>query len=152
MYVDDVPMRGDVTVEQQTEQVFSNLPEPDPRWRYTDSNGHEHYRAERDWPTLEWVVDHTYWCGDCRDEHDEGHYACRMCGEPVEPGTRPPSPYGVFVTTGMSATATVDAYLPFGKHVTVRVLNYTASGKVVESSSERSIINLNGPFIETAPR
>lgn len=67
-------------------------PAPDPEWKAVDLAGHEHqYVAgaqlgEPHWPTLEWVVDETYWCDTCRDEHDKGHWECKQCGETVEPG------------------------------------------------------------------
>lgn len=55
--------------------------ELDPKWSFTDPNGHVHTSLE----TLEWIVTSTYWCEDCNDEHDEGEYRCRVCGEAVEP-------------------------------------------------------------------
>mgnify|MGYP001558848463 CR=1 FL=1 len=65
-------------------------PAADPKWKFTDAKGHEH-RAYTEtgtptWPTLKWVVDETYWCEDCQDEHHEGHYECAICGETIEPG------------------------------------------------------------------
>lgn len=82
------------TFSQETEPVTVNTlggPAPDPDWTFTDAEGHEHraYPGDSDkptWPTLKWVVDRTYWCEDCRDEHEEGHYACAICGEAIEPG------------------------------------------------------------------
>ena len=66
-------------------------PSPDPKWKFTDSEGHEHsaYPESPDrptWPTLKWVVDETYWCETCRDEHESGHHECAVCGETIEPG------------------------------------------------------------------
>lgn len=59
---------------------------PDPEWSHFDSNGHEHrFEASGDLPTLEWVVTYTYWCEMCRDEHEEGEWRCRLCGDTVEP-------------------------------------------------------------------
>lgn len=66
-------------------------PAPDPEWAYTDNEGHEHraYPESTDkptWPTLKRVVDETYWCETCRDEHEDTHYECAICGETIEPG------------------------------------------------------------------
>jgi hypothetical protein len=36
---------GTLEFESDGEWVHSNLPEPDPTWRGTDSNGHEHHAA-----------------------------------------------------------------------------------------------------------
>jgi hypothetical protein len=58
---------------------------PDPGWSHTDSHGHVHRFAARELPTLEWVVTGIYWCDECRDEHEEGEWRCRICGDVVEP-------------------------------------------------------------------
>ncbi len=67
--------------------VTSALPQPDKAWAYTDRAGHAH-RYAGGYPTLTWVVDETYWCEDCSDEHTEGHRECPLCGERIEPGLR----------------------------------------------------------------
>jgi hypothetical protein len=77
-------------VETETVDVTTNAPRPDKDWRETDSNGHEHYWQDG-WPTLEWIVDGAYWCEQHQEEHEEGHYACKVCGEEVKPGMRGPS-------------------------------------------------------------
>lgn len=71
--------------------VMSNLI-PDPKWRYTDAQGHSHRfvssgarHPQYTCPTLVEVVDCTYFCPDCHDEHTESHLACAQCGEAVEP-------------------------------------------------------------------
>lgn len=89
-------------VEQET-TTFTTLggPAPDPKWAFTDRQGHRHVagtRSER-WPTLRWVVDKTYWCDLCRDEHQEGHYECRECGQAIEPGMIHKGPETVTVPT-----------------------------------------------------
>jgi len=66
-------------------------PATDPDWTYTDKAGHKHYAYPEEpgkprWPTLKNVVDRTYWCEECRDEHEESHYECSICGEVIEPG------------------------------------------------------------------
>jgi len=77
-------------IEVEEVEVTSNAPRTDEAWTYTDQRGHEHYWRDG-YPTLRYVVDETYWCGDCRDEHTEGHYECLECGEHITPGMRPPS-------------------------------------------------------------
>lgn len=79
-----------VTVE--VEDIFvrpTGGPVEDPDWRFTDAAGHKHRGASRD--TTRWVVDRTYWCEDCQDEHEEGHLECKLCGEQIEPGMIPSS-------------------------------------------------------------
>lgn len=76
-------------VETMIIDVTSNAPRRDPDWRYIDKEGHLHALVAKEWPTLTWVVDRTYWCDSCNDEHQEGHYECNICGETIEPGMRP---------------------------------------------------------------
>lgn len=71
--------------------VTSNLPQPDPHWRYTDTAGHEHRTvaaptASGSWPTLLLLADDIYWCQECRDFHADGHWQCSQCSEVIEPG------------------------------------------------------------------
>lgn len=88
---------GDVLrVEQEQINVSSALPRPDPDWRYVDQQGHEHYRDNShpaSYPTLVAVVDETYWCEDCGDEHTRSHWECATCGEIIEPGVLDPSTF-----------------------------------------------------------
>jgi len=69
--------------------VTSGLPRADKDWAYTDRQGHPHRWVEggSHYPSLIWVVDQTYWCEDCEEEHTDGHEECRYCGEHVTPGT-----------------------------------------------------------------
>lgn len=60
----------------------------DPDWRFTDTAGHAHSRESGKFPSLGWIVDRIYWCETCREDHNEGHYECKWCGEEIEPGTR----------------------------------------------------------------
>lgn len=80
-----------LTVDTEMIDVTTNLPRPDRDWRFTDVNGHEHYWSENGWPTLKEVVDDSYWCDDCEEEHEQSHWECAACGVPVPPGMRPPS-------------------------------------------------------------
>lgn len=75
--------------EQELIEVSSSLPQPDEDWTYTDRAGHEHRYADG-YPTLTWIIDESYWCEDCGDEHTEGHYECPLCGEHITPGLRGP--------------------------------------------------------------
>lgn len=79
-------------VEQDYEEYRTLAPERDPDWCATDSNGHEHYMQDGKYPTLEWVVTGTYWCEMHNEDHKEGEWRCRECGEHVSPGMRPPGP------------------------------------------------------------
>lgn len=87
---------GELTVDTAMIDVTSNLPRPDKSWRYTDQQGHEHYWRDG-WPTLTRVVDETYWCGECNDEHHDTHLECRVCHETIEPGTTGPSGFREFI-------------------------------------------------------
>lgn len=82
----DEPVRIHVEVEQITVDTMGG-PSPDPDWHYTDHHGHPHLRIGDEWPTLRWVVDRTYFCEDCQDEHEEGHWECVRCHEHIAPGT-----------------------------------------------------------------
>ncbi|NED31143.1 hypothetical protein [Streptomyces sp. SID8499] len=81
---------GELEFKNSGTWVASDLPQPDPRWRVTDSNGHEHYSSDGPdrYPTLKSVAAEPYWCADCQDEHVDTWYECRICGEKIEPGTR----------------------------------------------------------------
>lgn len=83
---------GTLRMEQDLIPIDTNLPQPDKNWRHTDSHDHDHSWQEGPdhYPTLEWIVDDTWWCTDCEDDHQDGHWACRLCGEEVTPGQRPP--------------------------------------------------------------
>lgn len=76
---------GELRIETDQIEVTSNLPKPDRSWRYIDAQGHEHYWRDG-WPTLVTVVEDTYWCADCNDEHDDTHFECPQCGEWISPG------------------------------------------------------------------
>jgi len=91
---------GELEFENDGEWVYSNLPEPDPSWRGTDSNGHEHWYSEgaNRYPTLKQVAGDPYWCDDCEEEHVDTWMECPICGEQVTPGTRVPGP--VWVSRG----------------------------------------------------
>lgn len=74
-------------------------PKPDRGWTYTDKQGHDHYYDGYPvpYPTLVDVSDGVYWCEDCRDDHDDGHLECRVCGEHISPGLTGGDMYRRFV-------------------------------------------------------
>jgi hypothetical protein len=86
---------GTLRLEQDVDWITTNLPQPDPNWRYTDRQGHEHYRGKHDWPTLNWIVDETWWDEDLQEEDSTGHWACPICGEAIEPGMLPPPTHAI---------------------------------------------------------
>lgn len=82
----------ELRVEQEVIEI-PYLTTQDEDWRFTDAAGHEHAWHDSladHYPTLRWVTDRTYWCEGCRDEHEEGHLECRICGEHVRPGITGP--------------------------------------------------------------
>jgi hypothetical protein len=87
---------GELIIEVDRVEVTSNLPRPDPAWRYTDEHGHEHY-WENGYPTLTRVNEEPYWCEDCNDEHTDSHFECPICGETVSPGSTGPSGFREFI-------------------------------------------------------
>lgn len=79
---------------------------PDRSWTHVDSHGHEHAFFGSDLPTLEWVITRTYWCEECRDEHEEGKWRCRQCGDVVSPVWLHTGPYS-FLVPGLREVAIV---------------------------------------------
>jgi hypothetical protein len=106
---------GTVRVERIYQEINMQGPVADESWRFTDSNGHEHYYSDdRDpeadrgghYPTLVYVPGPVYYCGDCGDEHEDyavSRYECRICGETVEPGSREPHNPEALVLTSQAA-------------------------------------------------
>jgi hypothetical protein len=89
------PLYGVLDVQQDVRWESSALPRPNPRWQYTDANGHYHAHAEDDrerYPTLEAVVEQAACDGSCGGVCDgEGYsvtrYFCLICREEILPGT-----------------------------------------------------------------
>lgn len=83
-----------VTLEIETQLIdVKAMTEPDPRWRYTDAEGHSHEPQAASeghllYPTLRQETGPADWCEDCGDEHTDAWFVCRQCGERVTPGTR----------------------------------------------------------------
>lgn len=126
------------------EIMESSLPEADPAWRYTDQQGHEHAPevhtdiggVERvsKWPSLVTVGEETYWCDECSDEHERTHLECRICGEQIEPGSRPAKPLvipgaryarGRLWTDSMLPSSTEERTLVVGERTYVGVVTST---------------------------
>jgi hypothetical protein len=92
-YVGGAASTPEGRLEVWTDMVdVSTMSGPDKGWRFTDAHGHEHRYVEAAWPypTLTEVIDATYWCADCHDEHEDAHLECRICGEHIRPGLRGP--------------------------------------------------------------
>ncbi len=81
---------GELSVKTDMIEVTDMGPRPDHGWTYTDKQGHEHYYDGYPvpYPTLADVSDGWHYCPDCRDEHDDSHLECRICGEHIVPGMR----------------------------------------------------------------
>lgn len=63
----------------------SHSSEPDPSWQFTDAAGHFHaFDSKGKTPTLSEHRE-TYWCSDCRDDHEDITLHCSVCNEGVEP-------------------------------------------------------------------
>lgn len=80
-------------VQNERIEVTTGLPQPDPRWNYTDNALHRH-QAEREtedgpvrYPTLVRRESEPYWCDHCNDEHTDSWFECPLCGEKITPGT-----------------------------------------------------------------
>lgn len=93
---------GELRVETEMIDVTSGLPRPSKSWTYTDQQGHQH-RYDDGYPTLVTVVERTYWCDECNDEHQDTHLACGLCGEEISPGVVGPSPFREFAPGRISA-------------------------------------------------
>lgn len=88
-------MIRDVTIDLRREEIDITMlsgHEPDPEWSFTDPMGHEHRFYASELPTLKIVETDTYWCPDCREEHTEHEYRCRLCGHRVDPRFRAKGP------------------------------------------------------------
>lgn len=100
-------IRATLSVHQETVDVSTNLPQPDPRWTFVDEAGHFHARsADGTLPTLNDRVEHRDCDGACGgvcegDGYDVTVYLCRICGVRVSPGTVPGPHYAT--TPGLSS-------------------------------------------------
>ena len=94
---------GELRVTRDVQPFYSNLPELDPRWRFTDAAGHEHRGDNLRATTVEAIIGRDG-CGDpgcCGETWDVTELRCDTCAEPIRPGTRIPT--GVrYIVTGES--------------------------------------------------
>lgn len=82
----DVVDGVEVIVERESVTIRTlGSREIDPEWAFTDAAGHEH---DASLASLRWVVTETWWCEECRDEHEVGEYRCVLCDEKITPRTR----------------------------------------------------------------
>lgn len=86
----------EATISRSVEsiRVDSYMPVADPDWKYQDRASHIHSMVDGDYPTLEWQST-PYFCTDCHETHEDGHYLCPKCGEEIRPGTKIPEPVWV---------------------------------------------------------
>lgn len=86
-------------VECEQIEVTSLNPRPDPGWHYTDLAGHEHdHRRELLVETYDDPDDDPVYIDEDGEEWNAPtHLECRECGEWIEPGTLPPSPFAEYV-------------------------------------------------------
>ena len=111
--------RGELAVEKEMIRVGyeSDL---DAGWLFTDVAGHVHYcdyAAAEHYPTLLLVTDGSYYCPDCRDEHEDSHLECRRCGERIIPGRTGPGT----ITLGGQAVYTFNGE-PVSQEHALRIL------------------------------
>lgn len=86
-----------LTIDREVIEVTSISSQPDTKWRFTDSTGHQHYYRKGKYPTLRDITQ-TYWCPDCRDEHTDLLWReCRWCKERIVPGEKSPSPFPEYI-------------------------------------------------------
>jgi len=78
----------------------------DPQWVDIDINSHRHRWYGKELPTLTKQVD-TYWCEDCRDEHETITWLCRWCEAVVVPGTKQTGPSSVWIEGVASAHVSI---------------------------------------------
>lgn len=152
VYIGDGPaMPGTLTIEQDNQVLWSNLPRPNPSWSYTDRQGHEHAYVsvgERYTTPSLWVeCEHVSCDGSCGDSGCEGydipHYFCRTCGEEITPDLLH-GPHSFTVEGPRSWTVTVDAVIgQINDKVPVRVSTESASvsgtAVVVEQSRQYGV-------------
>jgi hypothetical protein len=145
IYIGDRPaMPGTLTIEQNNEVMWSNLPRANPSWSYTDRQGHKHaYVEDGDrytTSTLDVEYEHIDCDGSCGDSGCEGydipHYSCRICGEEITPGLlHGPHSFVVeghrsWVVDVPAAVGDVDDELPV--RITTQSSSLTGTARVVD--------------------
>lgn len=99
-------------IETDTIEYSTALPQPDPKWTYTDRAGHGHAYggSSNPYPTLARKHGEPYWCADCRDEHVDEWLECPQCGEKITPGT--------YIDTSVRRMPGLTSYLLDGRPIT----------------------------------
>lgn len=82
---------GELEIDHDTQVLWSDSPRPDPKWTFTDAQGHFHAYA-KGFPTLDMEMVHVDCDGSCGgtcggEGFHETHYYCRICREEITPGT-----------------------------------------------------------------
>jgi hypothetical protein len=115
---------GSLSIRQDHQTMWTDLPTADPKWEFTDSNGHYHAHSienEHDpYPTLDRRSEHVDCDGSCGGVcEDEGYtvskYSCRICKEEIEPGLSP-GPHSFTVPGLREWSCTVNARIE-GDHL-----------------------------------
>lgn len=124
---------------------FSGSDEADPAWRYRDQASHKHAPETytdaggtdrvRSWPTLTQVVDETYWCEDCQEEHERSHMECPLCSETITPGRR--AARAVVIPSPMQFRASLfsETFHPLANDVELTIETETYRGDVIRSEA-----------------
>lgn len=127
VFVDNVLVLGLLSIKNDVDTAWTELPEPDPRWTFVDAAGHFHARdATGELLTLKAVPEHVDCDGSCGGQcRGEGYSAvrwhCVICQEEIVPGTIA-GPHKVVVASRRSWTVAVDEGPVFRtQRVSVRV-------------------------------
>lgn len=121
------PVPATLKLIRQSEVVWTNLPQPDPQWEFTDPAGHYHARDadKKEYPTLEARSEHVDCDGSCGgvcegEGYTDIRYSCRICGAEIEPGSKE-GPHSFVVPGRDDWSVDVDAFLGDRRTVSVRV-------------------------------
>jgi hypothetical protein len=82
-------LRYEIIEERDSIPATTMYPEyePDPKWKYVDSAGHEHVWVGNEIPTTYQAI--TGWavcCEICNEATPTHETRCNLCDEPIEPG------------------------------------------------------------------
>jgi hypothetical protein len=126
VFVDNIPLHGTLSIEDDAQTAQTDAPSPDPRWTFVDSAGHFHARDSKGGlPTLVSKPEHVDCDGSCGGVcGGEGYTVvrccCVICGEEVVPGTVP-GPREVVVNRRRSwKVSVVNAPMSMADRVSVR--------------------------------
>jgi hypothetical protein len=139
--------RVHVSMSRDMIDVTCGIPTASETWRYTDTNGHEHY-YEHGYPTLDFIIDEQHWCnGDegyaSHDPHmaiDAAHYECKLCKVTVEPGVDPA--FTPKYTPGMT-TCTISGVRDDGLRIEAHLTQEEGAQFVAHPTEETAVRLLN---------